>query len=966
MKAWMRKEWRLLRGVWAGAVALALVFPTTVQLLWPEEHWGFLVGYVVLLGGCLWLSAVGFGAEFAQGTATLLFSQPVDRRQLWRRKIAVAAVAVGSLVFIGLLVMAGLDPVMFTGVPGTSAVGIIVKFGPLGGLLLAASSGGLCFSVLTRRVSGAFWLTGLTGVALWVGVSVLIWLAPGLRSSPDPQQWQIGLWWSLVMVSGLAGIALSRRMVVRLQDLPVGGSPIEFPCFRRRAQPATGLRRRGRRSGIRTLRRKERRLQQLSLITAGLLTLLTILAVITMKAWGIHEANPMVWPVLAFTWGLIPVLVGAVAVAEERWSGMHAWQQTLPVAVSRQWRIKVIACLRIAFLLGVVVPTVVDIICLRFAGLWKDDYLFVVVPVRLLLWVAGTLVGLYASSLSRNLMHCLTILAVAGAVAAGSILGAHLLWGQLRPPPIRLAGLICGTLLGFGLLWLAGRNFRGDALDARLLGLNGIVVGGLLAFGIGLTALTYQRGWEAFAAEDVQQPWPVKSGVEPRLVAAMGSGMTAAALMPDGSLWAYHQGNFPPWPAAGDSPETRCLSEAGEWRDVAACGEAVYAIREDGSLWGWGYRYEWTNSLPAGLPMDALNPWHRPTADLWRRYGLIPPPMEYVKESREASPGTWGLAPATAAPSGDASTNGKTPVEAAASMANAAVPLAEGSANAGIPTGPGTFLMSRYGLLPDSAAYSGLIGRLVLPPDQPWRVGTDTNWTAIAGGDHHAVGLKTDGTVWAWGFGFGESKADGLPPASAEPVRWLEGTNWVSVTTSRSSLCLALGSDGEVRQHNRSGDRHSLHIVTESDRRFGSGSRLLGGANFTVLVDGGELLYHLQSVAGYSADGAGWQFGPLVPSQHWRTAAPTDEALWAIRDDGSLWRWTFDVRNPPRLEGPDRRGRRRDWIALTGQCLLGDAIGLTADGGLWLLPDRRHAGLPAVLLAPTRRPFLLTRFVQQP
>ncbi|MCP5518401.1 MAG: hypothetical protein H7A45_14205 [Verrucomicrobiales bacterium] len=964
MNAWIRNEWRLLRGAWMAAVALALLLPTTVHLLWPEEHWATLVGYGVLLAGCLGLSAMGFGAEFAQGTATLLFSQPVDRRQLWRRKITAAAAATVSLLLIGLLVMALLDPVMFTGVSMTPTDQALAMLGP-GGLLLAAAGGGLCFSILTRRISGAFWLTGLTSVALWVGVSVLIWLVPGLRSSPDSQQWQIGLWWGLVVVSGLAGIGLSRRMVVRLQDLPVGGSPIEFPSFRRRTRRATGLRRRGRRSGIRTLRRKEWRLQQLSFITAGLLTLLTILAVITMKAWGLQEANPMVWPVLAFTWGLIPLLVGAVAVAEERWSGIHAWQQTLPVAVSRQWRIKVMTCLRLAFLLGVVLPTVVDILCLRFAGLWKDDYLFAVVPVRLVLWVAGTLAGLYASSLSRNLMHCLTILAVMGAVVAGSILGADLLWGHLRPTPIHLAGLICGTLLGFGLLWLAGRNFRGDAVDARLLGLNGIVVGGLLGLGIGLTALTYQRSWEVFAAEDVRQPWPVKSGIEPKVVAAMGSGMTAAALMPDGSLWAYHSGNFPPWPAAGDSPETRCLSDAGEWRDVAACGEAVYAIREDGSLWGWGYRYEWTNSLPAGLPRGALNPWDRTAAEFWRRYGLIPPPMEYVKAFRKASPGTWGLAPATAAPSGDASTNEKTPVEAVAAMANADLPPTEASTNAGIATGPGTFLMTRYGVLPDSAAYSGLVARLVLPPEQPWRVGTDTNWTAIAGGDHHVVGLKADGTLWAWGFGFGESKTEGLPPASTEPVRWLDGTNWVSLTTSLSSLCLALGSDGEVRQHNRSGYRHALRIATASELPFGPDSRLLGGANFTVLVDGGELLYHLQSVARPGAEGAAWQFDPLEPSQRWRTAAPTDEALWAIRDDGSLWQWTFNRRNPPALAGPGRQGRRRDWIGLTGQ-VMGGGLGLTADGGLWLLPDRRQFGVAQFLLAPTRRPYLLTRFGPRP
>ncbi|WP_374679461.1 T9SS type A sorting domain-containing protein [Hymenobacter sp. J193] len=51
---------------------------------------------------------------------------------------------------------------------------------------------------------------------------------------------------------------------------------------------------------------------------------------------------------------------------------------------------------------------------------------------------------------------------------------------------------------------------------------------------------------------------------------------------------------------------------------------------------------------------------------------------------------------------------------------------------------------------------------------RPYKLGSDTNWKSVAAGNEYSVGVRKDGTLWAWGSNsFGQL---GLPFFSAEPL----------------------------------------------------------------------------------------------------------------------------------------------------------------------------------------------------
>lgn len=179
---------------------------------------------------------------------------------------------------------------------------------------------------------------------------------------------------------------------------------------------------------------------------------------------------------------------------------------------------------------------------------------------------------------------------------------------------------------------------------------------------------------------------------------------------------------------------------------------------------------------------------------------------------------------------------------------------------------------------------SGELGRYPKPSITPVRVTGLTNIIQIAAGRKHAIALRKDGTVWAWGtrdegvIGDGQPKT--LRPVMAlgpTQVKGLQGITQIAATFRHN---LALRSDGKV-----------MAWGLNRDGQLGNGTRDDGWTPAEV-----SGLNRIVAIAAGVASFAGNCFSG------------------AVRDDGTVWMWGSGASgvmgNGTRNPSPDDPGGR--------------------------------------------------------
>jgi alpha-tubulin suppressor-like RCC1 family protein len=243
----------------------------------------------------------------------------------------------------------------------------------------------------------------------------------------------------------------------------------------------------------------------------------------------------------------------------------------------------------------------------------------------------------------------------------------------------------------------------------------------------------------------------------------------------------------------------------------------------------------------------------------------------------------------------------------------------------------------------------------------PVQVGAASNWRAVEAGGvygvaYHSLGLRVDGTIWAWGSNESGQLGDGTTTDRWEPVQVGTGSNWVAIAAG-AQHSLALKSDGTLWSwgNNVSGQLGDgtttnrltpVQVGTDTDWaaiESGQSVAFVSGASFSVALKFDGTLWTWGGNA-VGQLGQGDATDRSTPTQvgvasNWTSISAGDQFAHAIKSDGTLWGWgrndsgslgdgTSTVRN-----SPVQIGTSSNWLLVRGGGI--HTLALQTDGSLW-------------------------------
>jgi len=665
----------------------------------------------------------------------------------------------------------------------------------------------------------------------------------------------------------LAGFLWAKWFFLRVQDHQWTGAVLSLPAlFGAKAAPAAPSRK-----PWRALIRKEFQLHQINLLIGGLLLLGHLVVIIVRRTnaayFGMHREEAMIWEAWPLVWLSMPLLIGAMAVAEERKLGTLEPFLCLPVTRRREFWVKFIVVMFLGVSLGGVMPLLVEwlgsLIGLNhriFDTAMVFNGKFVTLAAEVLAFSAGlAFVALYASTLTRNLLQALGLAVVLSVfssfvieVAAGN--GSFmrdqlaLLW---TGPLIGLVGwpVMVGTIIA-----LAFKNFKQPNVGGKVWSRNALTVVAALVFTTGSTTVIYHRVWELWMRDEpVHRPWsePVvfdlrskTNGFTEKLFNACP--LRAAAILADGELWLRQRkvllNNLELEGQVREGYRTEGSWREGfvagiNWREVVASEGGCFATQSDGSLW----------------------------------------------DLSEVQPGTSGSEPK----------------------------LFGGSHDWKKISGAGGHFTA---LKTDGTLWQWGYKR-VLPTKQvsleriaaPVQVGNDSDWTAICDSPRTTAAVKNDGSIWRFGriHETGRKAGETADQIAERPEPWLSSSGqhpWFLSLNSSASAIAAVCRDGtlwvggsyffenyRMILPRESAARARREMVRLENTRYWKEVRFVGWESLVALNQSGALWSWTRRFS----DG-GEIMGAEMPSQYskWVSASPFDnDSFLALASDGKICLW---------------------------------------------------------------------------
>ena len=416
---------------------------------------------------------------------------------------------------------------------------------------------------------------------------------------------------------------------------------------------------------------------------------------------------------------------------------------------------------------------------------------------------------------------------------------------------------------------------------------------------------------------------------------ALHTNLATAAVKTDGTLWNW--GNGGSLGHAKISTASRTLSKLSEknWSNVSVADTHVLAVGTDGTLWAWGtnsvgYIGDNTTGTTRSAPVQigSLSTWTYVAAGSSVSAGIL----------SDGTLWTWG-----------SGTNGRLGLN---STVNRSSPVQVGTLSdwAKISMSPydtiatktdGTLWGWGYNF------YGGLGDGTAIARSSPVQIGTLTGWSEIIAGVYYSMATKTDGTLWAWGLNTsGQLGQNDTVTARSSPVQIGTLTNWSKVGAGTYNS-FAIKTDGTLwgwgyADSGRLGLTNSKLTLNKVDVWKSTQSYEAGENHFATVLSNGTLwawgLNQYGAIGNNST--ANRSFPVRIGNEaNWSKVAAGQSHTLAIKTDGTLWGWGINSagelgdNSTSTTSSPVQIGTLTNWASVSGGSSYTMAI--KTDGTLW-------------------------------
>ena len=288
--------------------------------------------------------------------------------------------------------------------------------------------------------------------------------------------------------------------------------------------------------------------------------------------------------------------------------------------------------------------------------------------------------------------------------------------------------------------------------------------------------------------DTINRSSPVQVGALTNWYQVAAGDVHSLAVKTDGTLWSWG-GNYRSELGFYTSGQSRSspiqVGTSSDWYQVSGGTEFSVAIKTDGTLWSWGFRaygrlgddYGSFTSVNSPTQRGSLTDWHQVSAGSAGCLAI----------KTDGSLWAWGRN-ASGQLGDDTTENKSSPVQIGSLTNWAQVDSGQNSSFAVKTNGT----LWAWGF--NSSSASGQLGLGdVANRSSPVQVGALTNWAYVSGGDSTAAAVKTDGTLWGWGFNnYGEVGINSTISRSS-PVQIGSLTNWSHVSSGGVSTAITRG-----------------------------------------------------------------------------------------------------------------------------------------------------------------------------